>query len=178
MSNLFTVGQASVVALQLAAGESNRYPRAYFYRGAVLEATVLLAHVALGMYVGTWVPAFAEHHVSTFIVYSDAPGTAEDSTYERVAENWDPVDRIANGVLDAPLAGHVAPGSVGEALARLALIEKIQRNRLELEEGSANNWVLYDDDSTTPLLTWSVTDKDGNGILMDVSVPARRTRGV
>jgi hypothetical protein len=59
----------------------------------------------------------------------------------------------------------------------LALVAKILRNRLELAEGSTNNWVLYDDDSVTPLLRWSVGDKNGDAIRMNAFVPARRTRG-
>jgi hypothetical protein len=80
--------------------------------------------------------------------------------------------------LDTPLTGHADPGSVGESLARISLIEKIQRNRLELAEGSSDNWILYDDDSVTPLLRWSVTDKTGLDIRMNAFVPAKRTRGV
>lgn len=57
------------------------------------------------------------------------------------------------------------------------LIKKILVNRLELAEGSTGNWLLYDDDDSTVLLTWDVTDKDGAGITLDTGVPARRTRG-
>lgn len=58
------------------------------------------------------------------------------------------------------------------------LIEKLLRNRLELADGGVGNWILYDNDDVTPLLTWDVTDKNGNPIAVPAGVPARRTRGV
>jgi hypothetical protein len=61
---------------------------------------------------------------------------------------------------------------------RTILIEKIQRNKLVLTDGSSGNWVLYDSDGTTPLLTFNVTDKDGNAIIQPAGAPARRSRGV
>lgn len=61
---------------------------------------------------------------------------------------------------------------------RTILIEKIQKNRLELTDGSSNNWVLYDSDDVTPLLVFSVTDKNGNAIVQPTSAPSRRTRGI
>jgi hypothetical protein len=61
--------------------------------------------------------------------------------------------------------------------ALIDLIKKILQNRLELADGSANNWILYDDDDTTPLLTWSVSDKDGAAITQITGAPSRRTRG-
>ena len=57
------------------------------------------------------------------------------------------------------------------------LIKKVQINRLELVDGSTNNWVLYDDDDSTPLLVFDVTDRDGNAIAQPANVPARRSRG-
>jgi hypothetical protein len=67
--------------------------------------------------------------------------------------------------------------TVTDTGVRTILIEKIQRNRLELTDGSSNNWVLYDNDNVTPLLTFSITDKDGNAILQPIGAPARRSRG-
>lgn len=60
---------------------------------------------------------------------------------------------------------------------RTELIKKILNNRLELEDGSYNNWVLYDDDDVTPLLSYSVTDKDDDFISQQPHTPSRRTRG-
>jgi hypothetical protein len=60
----------------------------------------------------------------------------------------------------------------------VTLLKKIDINRLELENGSDDNWVLYDDDDVTPLLTWSVSDYLGNDLSLPTGLPGRRTRGV
>lgn len=57
------------------------------------------------------------------------------------------------------------------------LLKKVLINRLELEDGDTQNWVLYDDDDTTVLLKWSVTDKLNDIILQRPFDVARRTRG-
>jgi hypothetical protein len=167
--------------LQLSDGATDQYPRAYLYRGGTFEVAISLAHAGQGLYTGVWLPSTAANYEAVFIVYTDPPRTVESPYYERVTDDWQPSDLIgaaaALGILDASLAGHTAPGTVGEALARASLAQKILRNRLELAEGAVNNWVLYDDDSITPLLTWSVTDKAGQEIRMNAFVPARRTRG-
>jgi len=82
---------------------------------------------------------------------------------------------VANKVWDEPLQGIHGADTAGE---RLAMAEKLLRNRLELADGSVNNWILYDDDSVTPLLSFNVTDKVGGAISIIPAVPARRTRGV
>jgi hypothetical protein len=61
---------------------------------------------------------------------------------------------------------------------RSLLIKKILINRLELEDGDTLNWVLYDDDSTTVLLRWDVTDKFNDIILQRAFDVSRRTRGM
>lgn len=58
------------------------------------------------------------------------------------------------------------------------LIKKILVNKLELEDGDTQNWVLYDDDSTTVLLRWNVTDKFNDIILQRAFDVSRRTRGL
>lgn len=65
--------------------------------------------------------------------------------------------------------------TVGLVDTRTSLLRKIQTNRLELEDGNLDNWVLYDDDSTTPLLTFSVTDKDGQLIVQPPHTPSKRS---
>lgn len=86
-------------------------------------------------------------------------------------------ENIPDDVWDELLAGHVAVGSAGEALTFTTLIKKMLINRLELADGVASNWVLYDDNDITPLLTFSVTDKDGLTITQPSGAPSRRTRG-
>jgi hypothetical protein len=57
---------------------------------------------------------------------------------------------------------------------RTLLIRKIHTNRLELFDGDSDNWILYDDDAVTPLLTFSVSDKDGTVIVQQPHTPSRR----
>ena len=55
-----------------------------------------------------------------------------------------------------------------------ALVRKAMFNRLELAEGSTNNWVLYDDDKVTPIFRWNVTDKSGSAITLETGMAARQ----
>ncbi len=57
------------------------------------------------------------------------------------------------------------------------IIRKFQTNRLELAAGSSGNLILYNDDGTTPLYTFAVTDKDGSAIALNSSSPAKRGAG-
>lgn len=59
---------------------------------------------------------------------------------------------------------------------RTLLIKKILTNRLELSDGDTDNWVLYDDDSATPLLTWDVTDKSDGAVAQDEGTESRRSK--
>ena len=60
---------------------------------------------------------------------------------------------------------------------RTLLIRKIQTNRLELLDGDTGNWQLYDDDDTTILLTFNVTDKNGDLIVQPANIPSKRSKG-
>jgi hypothetical protein len=82
---------------------------------------------------------------------------------------------IADAVWNELLASHTIAGSASQFVT---LIQKLLRNRLELTNGNINNWILYDDDSATPLLKWNVTDVNGTSIAISAGVPARRTKGV
>lgn len=68
--------------------------------------------------------------------------------------------------------------TVGLIDIRTILIRKIQTNKLELSDGSVDNWILYDDppNDNVPLLTFSVTDKDGNLIVQSPNVPSIRSK--
>ncbi len=61
---------------------------------------------------------------------------------------------------------------------RVLLIKKCHTNRLELADGYSNNWILYDDDNSTPLLTFSVTDKNGSSIVQQANIPSKRSKAV
>jgi hypothetical protein len=65
--------------------------------------------------------------------------------------------------------------TVGVVDIRTTLLRKIQTNRLELFDGDTDNWILYDDDTTTPLLTFSVSDKNGDLIVQCPSTPSKRS---
>jgi len=65
--------------------------------------------------------------------------------------------------------------TMGVVDLRSLLLRKIHTNRLELMDGDTDNWVLYDDDETTPLLTFDVSDKDGNVIVQCPNTPAIRS---
>jgi len=65
--------------------------------------------------------------------------------------------------------------TVGIVDIRTTLLRKIQTNRLELFDGDTDNWILYDDDAVTPLLTFSVTDKDGDLIVQCSQSPSKRS---
>lgn len=195
VSNFFIPSVATDISLNLNDGDVSQYPRAYVYDGGSLSATIDLSHDALGRYRGSWVPAAAVDYDVVFVVFSDAGRTIESPTYTREQERWQPSPTVsaAGAVWGANLASYVGPGTAAESLSRLtaaraAIIDvmgpntdltlKILRNRLELADGATGNWVLFDDDSVTPLLTFSVSDKDGNPILQPVSAPSRRTRGI
>jgi len=65
--------------------------------------------------------------------------------------------------------------TVGIVDLRTDLLRKVQTNRLELFDGDTDNWILYDDDGTTPLLTFSVSDKNGDIIVQCPNTPSRRS---
>ncbi len=60
---------------------------------------------------------------------------------------------------------------------RASLVKKIWQNKLELSDGDADNLVIYDDDNTTPLISWSVTDVLDAVVEQDTYNPSKRSRG-
>ena len=81
---------------------------------------------------------------------------------------------IADAVWDEDLTTHSTADS---AAVQLSITRKLLTNRLELVDGTTNNWVLYDDNNTV-LMTFSVTYKDGVAIAQSSGIPSRRTKGV
>jgi len=61
---------------------------------------------------------------------------------------------------------------------RTTLIRQIQTNRLELADGDTGNWILYNDADDAALLTFNVTDKNGDLIIQPVNIPSKRSKGV
>jgi hypothetical protein len=68
--------------------------------------------------------------------------------------------------------------TVGVVDVRTTLLRKIQTNRLELFDGDSENWILYDDDAVTELLTFSVSDKNGHLIVQHPQSPSKRSGAI
>jgi len=88
---------------------------------------------------------------------------------------------------------HLASGEYGDIIdtvnvisdnieIRATLLKKIMTNRIELFDGGTSpndaNWILYDDDDSTVLATWDVTDKTDGDIEQEEYTDAKRSKGV
>ena len=99
---------------------------------------------------------------------------------------------VASAVWNESAGNHTDPGTVGYFMnnvydARLTLtqqaalsndlplVRKMLKNRLELCNGSSNNWILYDDDNVSILQVWNITDVSGSAIAIGLGVPSRRS---
>ncbi|KKM87109.1 hypothetical protein LCGC14_1272220 [marine sediment metagenome] len=60
---------------------------------------------------------------------------------------------------------------------RAGLVKKIWQNKLELFDGDTGNFVIYDDDGTTPLVSWDVTDVLDTAIEQEAFNTSKRSRG-
>jgi hypothetical protein len=121
---------------------------------------------------------------TAFPVKSDDSGSSQIA---RTGADGDTLETLSDQVdltaLEANVEAHVqaAMTAQGYTTARGPMIElakKMLINRLELADGSTDNWILYDDDDSTPLLTFSVTNKSGGAVDLPSVAPARRTRGI
>jgi hypothetical protein len=97
----------------------------------------------------------------TFVCDSVTLSGTERYTYASTGEYNEVLDTIES--------------TVGIVDVRTNLLRKIQTNRLELFDGDTDNWTLYDDDGVTPILTFSVQDKDGSLIVQQPNSPSRRS---
>ena len=59
---------------------------------------------------------------------------------------------------------------------RILLMKKLGTNKLELDDGSVDNWVLYNDDNSTPLLTFSATDFNDEEVFQRVATASKRSK--
>ena len=123
----------------------------------------------------------AEISALSAIVALETTSQAIQTAVNEINLETDP-GAIATAVLDAILSSHTVSGSMGKAisdiLSEATLTRKSLTNRLELFDGGTGNWILYDDDSSTPLLTFDVKDKAGASITLELGIPAKRTKGV
>jgi hypothetical protein len=55
----------------------------------------------------------------------------------------------------------------------LTLIKKLSQNKFVINE-TTSQAILYDDDGTTPLVTWALTDRTGLSIKLTGRAPANR----
>jgi len=82
---------------------------------------------------------------------------------------------LPQNVESLPSAGEIIEGTYVDDMV---LVRKDITNRKDLASGKTNNWILYDDDSITPLLTWDVSDPYSREIQIAERVAARRTKAV
>jgi hypothetical protein len=110
----------------------------------------------------------------------DAIQTTVNATDTTVQTNLDTIisSRATNADILSATSALALETTSQTILSQAQLSLKLAKNRLELVDGSVNNWILYDDDDSTPLLTFSVVDKNNNGISLPSGAPAKRTRGL
>ena len=101
----------------------------------------------------------------------DSAISAEAADEARIAAS-----NAAIAALAAEVAANNAADAAVTALVSAEMVRKCWQNKLELVPGTTNNWVLYDDDSVTPLLTWDVTGPNGEAIIIPVGAAAKRTK--
>jgi hypothetical protein len=115
------VGTEALLNLQLFDGATDRFPVAYVRDSAgLLVFTISLVHKGMGLCENVFIPSTAEYYTSTFIVYSDALHTVEDTYYEYSEDIYMAVtneiptpQEIADAVWDEPMLSHSLAGSFG-----------------------------------------------------------------
>jgi hypothetical protein len=60
----------------------------------------------------------------------------------------------------------------------LRTLRILATNRIAETPGTPGSMIIYADDATTPFLTYTLTDFNGNGLFGMVGAPARRAAGV
>lgn len=88
----------------------------------------------------------------------------------------DVVSGVAADVWMVDISGNTA--KVTEAGGQLSFIRKILDNRQEGAPGNPGTLILWDDDTVTPLRSWTLLDAAGGAITAATGAPARRTQGV
>jgi hypothetical protein len=78
------------------------------------------------------------------------------------------------GAIAAAVWASAEGGALGTHGYTVTLLRKWLRNRLESSVAFDGRVILYDDDGTTPLLTWSLRDGAGQPITTPTGSPARR----
>ena len=103
------VGQALRLELSLTDRVTTRFPRAIVYNELnAAIATIDLAHVADGLYAGSWTPTTTGQRSIHYTTFSDVPRTSVDATYESV------VDHLVVRALDQDVSFQKILGHLGE----------------------------------------------------------------
>jgi parallel beta-helix repeat protein len=84
--------------------------------------------------------------------------------------------RLSNVAFVANTTADVKDDGTDTIFDTTEIIRMLLSNRLELADGTTDNWVLYDDNNQ-PFLNFSVTDKGGLAITQPDGAPSRRTKG-
>ena len=172
--NLFNLGETVPLNLLLEDGNTSQYPRAYVDKNGVAETTVDLTHIIRGRYNGNWTPATLGIYSVTYIVYSDAGRTIENTNYTRDLERWRGFDLMVDSIWNELLSGHTIVGSAGEVLGRIPAVPAGARERVvqgytfkqaqNLLEGLL--WLEVDGQLDTSVTSASVDFRDSAGNLI------------
>lgn len=129
--------------------------------GGSTLATVTLAHVANGMYIGSYTPGSTGLQHVVFEFFTDGGFTTPATAYSGAVDDI----RVLNNDSDslATTLATLATTAAVTALSTVAtLARKLLTNRQKVDE-SLQQQIVYDDDKTTPLLTFNLKDKFGVG---------------
>ncbi len=144
---------------------------------------------APGVYEAFWDQSSADpNNVEDYLAIFSANGVPADRFYGTIEYSFKqiaaPGDQMALTTatiqaIRAEIMGYVVGGNpLGLTTEDTwEMIRKILNNRLELQDGSTNNWILYDDDDASIYLRYDVRDVTGGSVVSATGVPARRTRG-
>ena len=135
------------------------------------------------------------------IRHIDTGAIAAEDTMDGIGDGWYRFDfvtydmtkdyiMLADGGTSIPQRDRFLEGATGEygdissniyimsdnIDCRVLLMKKIFENKLELENGRQDNWVLYDDDGTTPLLIYDASDVNGEDVWQIAGMTSKRSK--
>jgi hypothetical protein len=161
------INQAFVLSVQAGDGVAGLFCRGKIFNasgGAVLD-TVSLIHLENGLYLGSYTPtATGVQHVQ-YEFFTDA-GFTLPAPYDLAAEDLvvftNDVDDLATTLtsMTATLATLATSAALTVVATVVAFSRKILSNRQKVDE-SLKQQIVYDDDETTPILTFDLKDKFG-----------------
>ena len=147
-----------MITLLLSHEDTDRFPTAEITdKDGVSLTTLTLAHIADGLYGFSYTPlAYGEYSIR-YKVYSDVGHTTQDYFY----------DSVASGSLSV-LEPHPDLYSMETVLG---FIQKLILNNQKLSVDQ-KQLIIYDDNGTTPIVTYNLFDRDG--VLADFDVFERK----